>query len=490
MEIVSRKKLWTTISSIILLTACGANSGQTPELHKSSSLEQGKPEIQSQRKPFSCDGYAYLIQGDLAGLNRFNPITSEFSERWSDQHTGEINAIGFRPKDGFLYGWDTDTSQLVRISNETTAQTSVEILNDVPPIPASQNFITGDVFKDHIYLFSNTYVYKHSLSNLKEDWEKIELTLDNSVGSSWFPSDVAFMPNQGSVAYGVKTDKLIKFDLVSRQISQIATLGFSGGFGGAYADDSEFLYVSDNDTGKMYKINVNTPSDWEEVGDSGVSTRVNDGAHCVEAPVGSFRITYKNVTDSADVFSQIEEQSGNLTSVGDMIPSGFSNYFNENSPEMVNLEVSPGMTKKIAYKMDGETVECGDFKMSGPMIFRLKNSQKIGQTVCTKLEDMTSIHLSNNASLPVYPAFDVGYGYAADSMFGWLNSGMTKVYYPDDGFMNTGAINIHENDTINGFAALVNGTELVECATNLVFNQAYYFHLEKKDNVTVCVSDH
>ena len=95
---------------------------------------------------------------------------------------------------------------------------------------------------------------------------------------------------------------------------------------------------------------------------------------------------------------------------------------------------------------------------------------------CTSLFDAPpeGMVLKNDSNNDIYPAFDVGWGYAADSVFGFLDKEQALAYTPDNKFLSS--IGISHGDTIKrvGFYDQTT-TEYVTCSENHVFTGTTQF---------------
>ncbi|MCW8346936.1 hypothetical protein MD535_13105 [Vibrio sp. ZSDZ65] len=95
---------------------------------------------------------------------------------------------------------------------------------------------------------------------------------------------------------------------------------------------------------------------------------------------------------------------------------------------------------------------------------------------CTSLFDSPPerIVLQNDSLNDIYPAFDAGWGYAADSIFGFLKKEQSQLYTPNNKFLSS--IGILYGNTIKqvGFYDQTT-TEYVTCSENLVFSGVTQF---------------
>ncbi|USD43577.1 hypothetical protein J4N42_15480 [Vibrio sp. SCSIO 43135] len=445
---------------------------------------------------FQCNGFSYLVQGNgNSDLIRFNPYgdESEFVSLWQgNPYPNELQAIGHRDADGYLYGWDKNQKKAVRIRNLDSGSAAVEIIDSLLPDP-DFNTVSGDVYNDSLYLFNDQISYKLDLESLT--WTPLLGATGN------FAPDMAFMPSKSSgnvaAAYGLnEAGQVVKFTETSGSASfeVVGNAPFfnsesNHSWGGAYAEaDSSYLYVSNNN-GSVYKVNVDNLNDYEKVGDTNTPVSNNDGAHCTTARVGSFHLYYLNNTDSGQSAGDlVEDGSGAWASIG-TTPMNFSTEFTESSAEMINNDVTPGSTRAVGFNYAGENVDCGDVIFRGPVIAELTESDsKAGVRTCTIHYEDTYISITNSTGQYFYPAFDSVQttDWFADSFYGWLNPSTTRLYWGDDEFLTNPAIDIKPGDVIEKIG-YTDGISYYECDSDVVYEGQLRYDIVNGESGLTCI---
>ncbi|WP_194288496.1 DUF6923 family protein [Ornithinicoccus halotolerans] len=249
---------------------------------------------------FECAPTAYLFQDVPVDVWEGDLVTGSFSETASNIEDTHLNGIGYNPLDNYIYGWSNSAQPggtsyptgLVRVGSDY----SVEYLGIPDGLTEATLIGHGDVDTDGHYWARRT-------DTVPEQWVEIDLepgsptfgeVLDNGplslpTGITFLNPDWSFNPTDG-LLYGIAdgpggAKHLISFDRSTHQVSDEGALGLPGGFfGAAYMDADGFLYVSDNATGEIYRIDTAdaTASFFAQgPGDTGQ----NDGARCALAPL-------------------------------------------------------------------------------------------------------------------------------------------------------------------------------------------------------------
>ncbi|ODA80592.1 hypothetical protein RJ55_03551 [Drechmeria coniospora] len=204
-----------------------------------------------------------------------------------------INAWGYNVIDNFLYGraipvGGSALPRLVRIG----AGGSCEMLNDTLPFDT----VIGDITPDgHYYTFSNPNWADVDLSNSKgARFGKVVQTGKaalSSIGDFGF-ADWAYVPNSGNYLWAFAATPaatqastwLIKWDYVNHTWSKVRALGkmSNNQWGSIYATEDGYLYGSENKSGDIWRVKVNSDLPAQRVG-PGPAASLNDGARCVNA---------------------------------------------------------------------------------------------------------------------------------------------------------------------------------------------------------------
>lgn len=237
----------------------------------------------------SCPSEAYLFQGKPVSVYGINLVTGTNS--LLQDNTGlpsNINGVGFNETDRYIYGYDTTNYTIVRLGENFQATT----LN-VSGLPSDKTFYVGDVYQHHYYVYrSGTGFYKIDLSPLDNNVNaSLTAELITSTASVSL-TDFAFHPSNDHL-YGVDNGSggLYEFDISTGAATYIGDTGETGTFGAMYFDVDGNLYLSRNQDGQVYRVNLST----QAIIDSGVVPAVkfadgpfssqNDGARCANAPL-------------------------------------------------------------------------------------------------------------------------------------------------------------------------------------------------------------
>ncbi|CAH7141608.1 LruC domain-containing protein [Vibrio chagasii] len=244
--------------------------------------------------PFdTCPSKAYLFQSTPVEVWGVNLVTG--STTLLEDDTGmnaNINGVGFDFEDRYIYGYDTTNKRLVRLGKDFQA----EVIN-TSGLPTDHTFYVGDVY-DHVYYLYRTGkgLFTVDLSPLDTD-PNATVTVNKIAGSPATVklTDFAFHPSDGSL-YGIDNNSggLYSFNPTTGAETYIGDTGETGTFGAGYFDVNGYYYVSRNQDGKIYRINLSpdnaaniaagiVPAD--EFVPNGPISGQNDGARCANAPV-------------------------------------------------------------------------------------------------------------------------------------------------------------------------------------------------------------
>ncbi|TCV27446.1 LruC domain-containing protein [Vibrio crassostreae] len=244
--------------------------------------------------PFdTCPSKAYLFQSTPVQVWGVNLVTG--STTLLEDDTGmnaNINGVGFDFEDRYIYGYDTTNKRLVRLGKDFQA----EVIN-TSGLPTDHTFYVGDVY-DHVYYLYRTGkgLFTVDLSPLDTD-PNATVTVNKIVGSPATVklTDFAFHPSDGSL-YGIDNNSggLYSFNPTTGAETYIGDTGETGTFGAGYFDVNGYYYVSRNQDGKIYRINL-SPDNAANIAagivpavefvSNGPASGQNDGARCANAPV-------------------------------------------------------------------------------------------------------------------------------------------------------------------------------------------------------------
>ncbi|MBD2754851.1 DUF6923 family protein [Spirosoma validum] len=258
---------------------------------------------------FNCDdNKSYLFQGEggaqtidsKTSVFEFNILLGKITEVKAqlipsgldpDNHTA-VNNVGYNQQDNYMWGYRRGTNQLVRIANNWTVTTyGINNLGDDVPYNA------GDIDPNGVmYLFygapenSSTKIRRVNLST-KALLSDITLS---PVDNGRYIIDLGYNPKDGNL-YGIdsrsSSSNLVRISLQAGSVGQVTDLGHIGisdnsPFGAVYFDNQGTLFLSQNGTGKIYKIaNVSTGNHAASFLRDGPVTNDNDGARCSDGDV-------------------------------------------------------------------------------------------------------------------------------------------------------------------------------------------------------------
>ena len=271
----------------------------------------------AQDTPFNCDYSAYLFQFndvyaiDLASGNSFEIAT--------DITPGNINATGYNPADGYIWGsLSSPAKSIVRIGKNFNTTTFY-----IDELPNNDRYI-GGVSADGIYYLKGggTTYYKIDLAPDSVNYTKHQATENLSQNLSIH--DWAFNAVDGNL-YTVEKNSNILYRINPsngdiQSLGEVPILaGLNYTYGAVYFDASGRFYVSANQTGTIYVIqSVQDLGGTNEMDSNlfafGPSSSSNDGARCPTAPV------LQEICDNG-----IDDDDDGLIDCEDLSCSGFGN---------------------------------------------------------------------------------------------------------------------------------------------------------------------
>ncbi|MFL7026426.1 LruC domain-containing protein [Enterovibrio norvegicus] len=247
-------------------------------------------------EPFdTCPSKAFLFQSSPSKVFGVNLATGGYSELAATTGLNtHINAVGFNDADRYIYGFDYDNYRVIRIGKNYTGEQV-----DVASLPELTRFISGDVHDNVYYLHRReSGLFKIDLSPLEVD-ASATLTAETITSNMGVirASDLAINPIDSKMYLVDNKDyDLYQVDLTTGDtnvvINMVSQIGEpAGGFGAIYFDVNGNLYLSRNDDGSIFRVNLSDPDDIAQ-GDVGIeffapgpSSAQNDGARCANAPV-------------------------------------------------------------------------------------------------------------------------------------------------------------------------------------------------------------
>ena len=267
--------------------------------------------LQAQDIPFNCDYSAYLFQyNDVYAVDLASGSSYLVA---SDVTEGNINATGYNPTDGYIWGSLTSPSKsIVRIGKNFTTTTFY-----IDELPGGNRYI-GDVSVDGVYYLKSGGTTYHKIDVQPESANYGGYISTESLSQGMSIHDWAFNAVDGYL-YTVEknTNILYRIDPANGDVQSLGEVpilsGLSYTYGAVYFDASGRFYVSANQTGTIYVIQSVQDLDGTNVIDSnlfafGPSSASNDGARCPTAPVLQ-EICDNGIDDDGDGLVDCEDPS-------------------------------------------------------------------------------------------------------------------------------------------------------------------------------------
>jgi hypothetical protein len=261
--------------------------------------------------PFNCDYSAYLFQyNDVYAIDLASGSSFEIA---TDITPGNINAAGYNPADGYIWGsLSTPAKTIVRIGKNFN--TTNFYIDELP----SNNRYIGDVSADGIYYLKGggTTYYKIDLDPNSANYTEHQST--ETLSQNINIHDWAFNAVDGNLYTVEKNSNILyRINPSNGQVESLGIVpildGLNYTFGAVYFDASGRFYVSANQTGTIYVIQNVQDIDGTNGMDSnlfafGPSSSSNDGARCPTAPVIQ-EICDNGIDDDGDGLIDCEDPS-------------------------------------------------------------------------------------------------------------------------------------------------------------------------------------
>ncbi|WP_418275647.1 GEVED domain-containing protein [Isoptericola jiangsuensis] len=269
---------------------------------------------------FQCDAGAYLFQNTPVDAYGINLITGDAEEIASDFSEQGINGVGYNTLDDYLYGSLTGSSptEIVRITASGEVQ-NLGTPGNWSTVGSPQTIYNVGEFDEegHLWLANGG-----SASPLY--WVELDMNPDSSTyfevldsGQVGFPGvsagvyDWGFDP--GTSTFLAMTPataggpRIVRFDPANGSLTVVGVPGQLVGpngvanpqtsaWGAAYTTPDGYLYMSNNNTGQIWRIDMADPTT-AEFFSYGPPSSSNDGTRCPTAPLP---IDYGDAPDSYD----------------------------------------------------------------------------------------------------------------------------------------------------------------------------------------------
>ena len=230
-----------------------------------------------------CPSFAYLVQGSPATFYGVNLATGYYEELSTSMGThSSINAIGFNSLDNYIYGFSNEFNTVVMFGND------YQIIPLVVNGLSNTSFYVGDVsnIDNSYYVYrsgSAAGLYKIPLTNNQNNYTAEKIVDGVSLNLAIY--DFAFHPTTNELFSVSRTGDLVKINPVNGSYSILGNVGESGTFGAVYFDASGQFYISRNDDGYIFRIDVDVAQPYADFFAFGPSSSTNDGARCASASI-------------------------------------------------------------------------------------------------------------------------------------------------------------------------------------------------------------
>ncbi|MDC0295996.1 choice-of-anchor D domain-containing protein, partial [bacterium] len=233
--------------------------------------------------PLACVANFFQIYGDTGIIAYLDATTDPYTYTTIGTAGYKVNAVGYNIEDGFLYGQarsGSDQGKFLKIDSTGT----ITILNSIT-----------DTFNSVVADFNTSgdlYMFQQSQKKVGIlDVSAGAITEHDTTGEELAAKDMAYRHSDG-IFYGVKDYDLFAYDPSTHNVTKQTISGIlrddidssvSGStFGAAWTATDDYLYVGNNNSGRMYKINISNLSS-VYVGQA-IASGSNDGASCSRAP--------------------------------------------------------------------------------------------------------------------------------------------------------------------------------------------------------------
>ncbi|AQS93890.1 hypothetical protein BXQ17_07390 [Polaribacter sp. BM10] len=242
----------------------------------------------AQNEPFNCDYNAYLFQrNDIYALDLASGSSYLVKE---DVTPGNINAVGYNPADGYIWGYLSSPSKsIVKIGKNFNVETFT-----IDELTTAGKYI-GDVSASGIYYLKGGGTEYYTIDLNPESANYTKYISKGTLSKNISVHDWAFNAVDGQL-YTVEknTNHLYRINPETNVVTDLGLVPILAGltytYGAVYFDLSGRFYVSANQTGTVYVIQNVQDLQIGSVLDSnlfayGPSSSSNDGARCPTAPV-------------------------------------------------------------------------------------------------------------------------------------------------------------------------------------------------------------
>ena len=255
----------------------------------------------------SCDATAYLTHGHLSRTIAVDlqtgdyKVAAEFHENQIDPpfawtNRASLDALGFNPNDGFVYGWSQFHHSPVRVHSDWSVEPLNVATND------QRHFYVGDVSgpENKLYMYNrngnNTGLYSVDLDPASPDFMIMNLAVPSS-SLSLDVQDFAVHPFNGLIYALEANGSVVEVDPRNGSKTTLGNAQVFGNFGSAFFDGDGNLYVARNHDGRIYRIGIDSGNYQGEHIATAPSASAADGFRCATAP---FAVSTAQLDDFGD----------------------------------------------------------------------------------------------------------------------------------------------------------------------------------------------
>jgi len=235
-------------------------------------------------EPFPCISRFFHIYGDNGVISYMDATVNPYSYTTLTELGYHINGVGYNVEDGLLYGFEQDADvpgdNIVRIDGNLYVDVLTAVT--IPFLSWRADFdVSGNLY------FWNSNGTQIGIFDASEG----TVTTQTTSGATWIPIDMAFLDADGFF-YGMHGDLLYKYDPNTQVVSTVTITGRladdystnvnSAYYGAAWSADDGYLFTTNSQSGRMYKI---SPSGFSiYVGLGAANLNKSDGASCPLVP--------------------------------------------------------------------------------------------------------------------------------------------------------------------------------------------------------------
>ena len=236
--------------------------------------------------PIACAPAFFQVYGDNGTVAYLDATTNPYTYIPIVEAGYQLNELAYNLEDGLLYalevGSEISGDRIVRIDGEGT----ITVLSSInaPFYGSNASFdASGNMY------FSNLQGDQIAIFDVSEG----TISTRNPSGPDFPPGDMAYLDGDGRF-FGAYENDLYIYDPVTNAVSQYAISGklaeeYNSGvndqyYGSAWAANDGYIYVANNGSGRMYKINVSNLSSVSSVYvGQAIVTPAADAASCPQA---------------------------------------------------------------------------------------------------------------------------------------------------------------------------------------------------------------